>query len=275
MTGQGRAERASVAGGRLPSISISSTISRGSRHEGPASSNSRPSATSSTPSRRVTDLKAARPDIEVEWLVEEAFAAFVSLHPGGREGSHARLPPPPLAAEPLAAACVGDMASPPRAPRPRLRSCHRPAGADEERAARPPRRPGQRLRCRERPRAGGDAPLSPPLRRAARHARRRADPAAACRGGRLPRTGNDRGFRDCVRTARPTPALGLPPRYAMVMHAASWPTKLWPEEHWRAPPARHRRRGKGYRPALGQRRRESAGRASRGRRARARWSCRG
>ena len=32
----------------------------------------------------------------------------------------------------------------------------------------------------------------------------------------------------------PDPALGLPPRYAMVMHAASWPTKLWPEEHWRA-----------------------------------------
>ena len=41
-------------------------------------------------------------------------------------------------------------------------------------------------------------------------------------------------FRHCRRTARPTPALGLPPRYAMVMHAASWPTKLWPEEHWRA-----------------------------------------
>ena len=32
----------------------------------------------------------------------------------------------------------------------------------------------------------------------------------------------------------PDPALGLPARYAMVMHAASWPTKLWPEAHWRA-----------------------------------------
>src|SRR5690606_29619948 len=32
----------------------------------------------------------------------------------------------------------------------------------------------------------------------------------------------------------PDPRLGLPVRYAMAMHAASWPTKLWPEERWRA-----------------------------------------
>ena len=30
----------------------------------------------------ITDLKAARPDIEVDWLVEEGFAPFVALHPG-------------------------------------------------------------------------------------------------------------------------------------------------------------------------------------------------
>jgi heptosyltransferase-1 len=32
----------------------------------------------------------------------------------------------------------------------------------------------------------------------------------------------------------PDAALRLPPRFAIVLHTASWPTKLWPEEHWRA-----------------------------------------
>ena len=29
----------------------------------------------------ISDLKAARPDIEIDWMVEEAFAPFVELHP--------------------------------------------------------------------------------------------------------------------------------------------------------------------------------------------------
>ena len=47
----------------------------------------------------LTDLKAARPDIEVDWLVEEAFAPFVALHPGMSRSPYARLSPPPQAAQ--------------------------------------------------------------------------------------------------------------------------------------------------------------------------------
>ena len=36
-------------------------------------------------------------------------------------------------------------------------------------------------------------------------------------------------------TVPPRPAIaGLPARYGLVAHSSSWPSKQWPEEHWRA-----------------------------------------
>ena len=189
----------------------------------------------------ITDLKAARPDIEVDWLVEESLAPFVALHPGIAESPHARLPPAAEAAVALAAPRRRDVASPARPPRPQLRPCRRPPGADEERACRrgspgrsaatTPTAPASR-----RPRAStaGASPC-----RAQMHAVERTRRLlAAAVGYPVP---DGPGRYGIAVSGRPDPALGLPARYAMVMHAASWPTKLWPEEHWQRAPARRSR----------------------------------
>ena len=61
----------------------------------------------------LTDLKAARPEIEVDWLVEEAYAPLVRRHPGVARSARGRAPAPALAAGELA----GADPPPPRAPR--------------------------------------------------------------------------------------------------------------------------------------------------------------
>jgi len=95
----------------------------------------------------LTDLKAARPEIEVDWLVEEAYAPLVRRHPGVAEVHEGRAEAPALAAGPLASAHPPTPQPARKAPRPALRPGSRRAGPDEERRAQPSRRgPGGRLR---------------------------------------------------------------------------------------------------------------------------------
>jgi heptosyltransferase-1 len=181
----------------------------------------------------ITDLKAARPDIEIEWLVEEAFAPFVTLHPGVTK------------VHTLAFRCL-----------------RRPA-TSWPRLAVEIWRLGLALRAREYDlvvdlqglmKSALPARLAGPVSgldagsarepAAARVYRRRFAVSremhavertrrllAAAVGYTVPATPGDFGL---AVTGPAEAGLALPRRYATVMHAASWPTKLWPEESWRA-----------------------------------------
>ncbi len=181
----------------------------------------------------LTDLKAARPDIEVDWLVEEAFAPFVALHPGVatvHAAAFRRLRKPATRWPRLAA----DTTRLGRA----LRARRYDLVVDLQglmKSAVPARLAG--------PVSGYDAASAREPAASRFYRRRFAVPRdmhaversrrllAAAAGYDLPAGPGRYGLAPA---GRPDPALGLPARYAAVMHAASWPTKLWPEEHWRA-----------------------------------------
>ena len=80
-------------------------------------------------------------------------------------------------------------------------------------------------------RAGCEPALPPPLRVAKTlHAVERSRRLlAAAVGYAMPRPGPPRSRA----AAAPPAAAGLPSHYGLVLHATSWPTKLWPEDHWR------------------------------------------
>ncbi len=181
----------------------------------------------------ITDLKRARPDIEVDWLVEESLAPFVALHPGvGAIHTLAfrRLRKPPSRWPRLAADTW------------RLRSTLRSRNYDLVvdlqglmKSALPARLAG--------PVSGYDAasarePAATRLygrrfavQREMHAVERTRRLLAAAVGYPVP----DRAGRYGIAVDGPSdPGLGLPTRYAMVMHAASWATKLWPEDNWRA-----------------------------------------
>lgn len=181
----------------------------------------------------LTDLKSVRPDIEVDWLVEEGFAPFVALHPG--------------------VARIHTLA---------FRRLRKPP-------SRWPRLAGETWRLRAALRAGrydrvvdlqGLVKSALPARLAgavsgydAASAREPAATRLYARRFPVPRTmhavertrlllAQSVGYPVPAGTGRfgiaadepPAPELGLPSRYAMVMHAASWMTKLWPEPYWQA-----------------------------------------
>jgi heptosyltransferase-1 len=180
----------------------------------------------------ITDLRTARPDIEVDWLVEESLAPFVALHPGVaaiHTLAFRRLRKPASNWPRL----VSETA--------RLRSTLRSRNYDLVvdlqglmKSALPARLAG--------PVSGYDAASAREPAATRLYRRRFAVPKemhavertrrllAAAVGYPVPDRAGQYGI---AVHAPPDPALGLPPRYAMVMHAASWPTKLWPEEHWR------------------------------------------
>ena len=181
----------------------------------------------------VTDLKSARPDIEVEWLVEEGFAPFVALHPGVATVhtlAFRRLRKPASRWPRLASETW------------RLRRALRARDFDLVvdlqglmKSALPARLAG--------PVSGYDAESAREPASSRLYQRRFAVPRqmhavertrrllAAAVGYPAPDEFGDYGI---AVDGPPDTTLGLPPRYAMIMHAASWQTKLWPEGHWRA-----------------------------------------
>ncbi|MBN9021077.1 MAG: lipopolysaccharide heptosyltransferase I [Rhizobiales bacterium] len=181
----------------------------------------------------LTDLKAARPDIEVDWLVEEGFAPIVALHPGVA-AIHAlafrRLRKPATRWPRLASETW------------RLRAALRARRYDRVvdlqglvKSALPARLAG--------PVSGYDAASAREPAATRLYARRFPVPKTmhavertrallgAALGYPVP---SGTGRYGIAADGPPDPALALPARYATVMHAASWVTKLWPEEHWRA-----------------------------------------
>ncbi len=181
----------------------------------------------------VTDLAAARPDVEIDWLVEEGFAPFVALHPAvSRIHTLAfrrlRKPPsrwPRLAGETwrLRRALrerrydmVVDLQGLVKSALP-ARLAGAVAGYDAASAREPA---ASRLYARRFP-----------VPRATHAVERTRALLAAAVGYAVP---GETGRFGIGADGPPDPDLGLPPRYAMAMHAASWPTKLWPEEQWHA-----------------------------------------
>lgn len=181
----------------------------------------------------ITDLKTARPDIVVDWLVEESLAPFVALHPGVaaiHTLAFRRLRKPPSNWPRL----VSETARLRRTLRSRrydlvvdlqgLMKSALPAwlaGPVSGYDARSAREPAATRLYRRR--------FAVPREMHAVQRTRRL--LAAAVGYPAPDRAGEYGI---AVDGAADPALGLPPRYAMVMHAASWPTKLWPEEHWRA-----------------------------------------
>jgi len=181
----------------------------------------------------ITDLKAARPDIAVDWLVEEAFAPFVRLHPGVDEVDTLafRRLRKPASRWPRLAGETWRL-------RQGLRSRRYDLVVDLQglvKSALPARLAGpvtgyDAASARE-PAATRLYTRRHPVRRDMHAVERTRALLAAAVGYPLPA---EEGRFGIVADGPPDPALGLPSRYAMVMHAASWPTKLWPEDHWRA-----------------------------------------
>jgi heptosyltransferase-1 len=181
----------------------------------------------------VTDLKAARPEVELDWLVEESFAPFVALHPGVAE-IHTlafRRHRKSVSHWPRLVTETGRL-------RRELRARDYDLVVDLQglmKSALPARLAG--------PVSGYDAASArePAATRLYRHrfpvprqmhaVERTRRLLAAAVGYALP---EGTGRYGIAAGGPPDPSLGLPARYAMVMHAASWRTKLWPEEHWQA-----------------------------------------
>jgi heptosyltransferase-1 len=180
----------------------------------------------------LTDLKGARPEIEVDWLVEEAYAPLVRRHPGVAT-VHAvalrRLRWPPTR--------WLELFRHRRALHATLRAQHYDLVLDAQglmksallsRLAAAPIVGFDKDSCREPSaarfyqrhlRLGGHPHVVEQLRRF----------FAEAVGYPVPRGKGQAGL------LRPggRPATTLPERYGVVVHGAAWQTKLWPEERWR------------------------------------------
>ena len=134
----------------------------------------------------VSDLRAHRPEVAIDWAVEEAYAPLVRLHPAVARAIPVGAQAPARGACSLPAAwgtLAGGAARAARAP---LRLDRRRAGPPEERGGRPARgRPALRLRPPQHPRAGGRALLRPGAGRFPQAPRRRAQSPARGRRVRL------------------------------------------------------------------------------------------
>jgi heptosyltransferase-1 len=185
----------------------------------------------------VTDLRAARPEIEVDWLVEEAYAPLVRRHPGVAE-IHAvalrrlRWPPPRWPAlirhrRGLSAALRGRHYDLVLDVQGLLKSAllGRLAGAPIVGFDRESIREPAALRLYQK-QIGlrGDPHIVEQLRRF----------FAEALGYPVPRSLGRAGLN----RPQQRPAIDLPERYGLIVHSAAWPTKLWPEERWRGLMAR-------------------------------------
>ncbi len=176
----------------------------------------------------LTEARKARPGAAFAWLVEEAFAPLVRLHPAVDEVDPGR-----LAALAEIDASAGD------ARRDQPAACA-PSGrgaTTRSSTARACCAPRILARCAHGRRHGYDAGKHP--RAAGRDVLRRAP-------SRQPRSARGRaqphplaGLRSATRrrarpisgsTARALPAAGE--RYAVLLHATAEPRKLWPEANW-------------------------------------------
>jgi len=180
----------------------------------------------------LTDLREARPDVEVDWLVEEAFAPFVRLHPGVAEVHtlafrRLRTSPrlwPSLGRDMLAVRrrlharrydLVVDLQGLMKSALAARLAGAPVAGYDETSAREPAATYFYRRRI-----------AVPKTLHAVERTRRLL---ATALGLAVPSGQGDFGL-----AAVGAPPPGLPLRYALVLHAASWPSKLWPEPRWRS-----------------------------------------
>lgn len=180
----------------------------------------------------LTDLKAARPDIEVDWLVEEAFADLVASHPGVDEVHRVALrrlrwPPtrwPALLAHRHALRrtlrarrydMVLDMQGLMKSAM-LARLAGAPVTGIDTASAREPS--AARLYDRQI-RLVADPHAVEKLRHLAADAVGYAVPAGRGRANLRPAGGQ--------------PGVPLPARYGIVVAGTSWPSKLWPEDRWR------------------------------------------
>ena len=180
----------------------------------------------------LTDLAAARPETELDWLVEEGFASFAGLHPAvdsvvGLAERRLRWPPNRWPA----------YVSSRRWLRGQLETRRYDLVVDLQglmKSALVARMPGS-------PVAGYDAksirePTASPfydrkyaVSRDLHAVERNRRLLAAAIGYDVPATPADFGL--AVAGRKEVPA--LPERFCALVHSASWPSKLWPEENWR------------------------------------------
>lgn len=179
----------------------------------------------------ISDLRSQRPDIQIDWLVEDSFAPFVALHPAVstiHPASFRRLRSPPSrwARIPMEAIRLGralraarydyvvDMQGLLKSAIPALLAGRGVAGYDADSA---------RERAASRLYRWGI-----PVPRAMHAVERSRRLLAAAVGYTVPAGQGRYGLR--VLDGRDS---ALPKPYAIAMHAASWETKLWPERNWR------------------------------------------
>lgn len=181
----------------------------------------------------VTDLAAARPGVEIDWLVEEAFAPMVRLHPAITQ-VHAlafrrkRWPP-------------GEWAGLGRdllALRRRLKARRYDLVVDIQGLM----KSAAAAKLAGWPVSGYDASSAREPVATRLYRRRFAVPKAmlavertrrllaAAAGYAAPAT---EGVFGLAVPDKRVAGVDLPDRYVLVAHAASWPTKLWPEANWR------------------------------------------
>jgi heptosyltransferase-1 len=207
----------------------------------------------------LTDLKRARPEIEIDWVLEEAFAPIAAAHPAVTETipvavRSARWPP---------SRWVTFMIG-----RTRIRRHFRSRGYDFVLDAQGLIKSAILARQARRPVYGFDAKSARETAASLLYKKTFAVPQglhavertrllfAAAFGYELPKGEGDFGLWDAARGAptRATPApawadvatpprpaagaadapLALPARYGILIQAASWPSKLWPEDHWQS-----------------------------------------
>jgi heptosyltransferase-1 len=181
----------------------------------------------------LTDLAEARPGVEIDWLVEEAFAPIARLHPA--VGAIFQIPLrrrrwPPSHWPELVRELLGL--------RRRLRLRQYDLVIDLQGLV----KSALVARLAGAPVAGyGRRALREPMARyfygrrydieTDMHAAERSRRLVAAAVGYEPREGvGSFGLRDRAGLHQ---IAGLPERYGIAIHSASWPTKLWPEAEWR------------------------------------------
>lgn len=204
----------------------------------------------------LTDLERLRPDVEIDWVLEEAFAPVAAAHPAVTQVipvavRSARWPPPRWLRF-----MIGRM---------KIRRHFRERRYDFVLDAQGLLKSAILARQAKRPVYGFDPGSAREKAASALYAERFPVPQdlhavertrrlfAAAFGYELPAGEGDFGLLDKARDAparsAPAPAwsqvatprppahdetpLDLPERYGVVIQAASWPSKLWPEAHWR------------------------------------------
>ncbi len=182
----------------------------------------------------LTDLAAVLPDAAVDWIVEEDFAATAATHPAVRRVlpfAQRRMRWPPWRWPAL------------RRARQRLAADIRAADYDLVVDLQGLLKSAALTRLSKAPSVGYDAasarePLASrfygrtiAVDRHLHAVERTRRLLAAAAGYAVPATPPDFGLRTAA--AAPPQDLALPARYGIAIHAASWPTKLWPEDRWR------------------------------------------